>query len=62
MEPKKTARRSKLGLDVSRQNAASSKAGSKAETGNTPYRDEYLVDHGPDPDEPLDVTESGHEF
>ena len=26
------------------------------------YRDEFERDFGPDPDEPLDVTESGHEF
>ena len=28
----------------------------------TIYRDEFARDFGPDPDEPLDVTESGHEF
>jgi hypothetical protein len=28
----------------------------------TVYRGEFERDFGPDPDEPLDVTESGHEF
>jgi hypothetical protein len=28
----------------------------------TVYRGEFERDFGPNPDEPLDVTESGHEF
>jgi hypothetical protein len=30
--------------------------------GRTAYREEYQRDYGPDLDEPLDGTESGHEF
>lgn len=33
-----------------------------APAGRTAYREEYQCDHGPDLDEPLDQTESGHEF
>jgi hypothetical protein len=33
-----------------------------AAAGRTAYRDEFERDFGPDLDEPLDVTESGHEF
>jgi hypothetical protein len=30
--------------------------------GRTAYREEFQRDYGPDPDEPLDRAESGHEF
>lgn len=30
--------------------------------GRTAYREEYQCDYGPDRDEPLDETESWHEF
>jgi len=33
-----------------------------AAAGRTAYREEFQRDHGPDLDEPQDVTESGHEF
>lgn len=31
-------------------------------TSNAAYREEYQRDHGPDFEEPLDMTESGHEI
>ncbi len=37
-------------------------AGPMAAVGRTAYREEYKRDYGPDLDEPLDGTESGHEF
>ena len=37
-------------------------AGAGVPAGRTPYRDEFELDHGPDLDEALDETESGHEF
>jgi hypothetical protein len=41
---------------------ASTKGGAGAAAGRTAYREEYQRDYGPDRDEPLDGTESGHEF
>ena len=40
---------------------ASTKGGAVAAAGRTAYREEYQRDHGPDLDESIDGTESGHE-
>jgi hypothetical protein len=41
---------------------AGTKNGAGAAAGRTAYREEYQRDYGPDPDEPLDRTESGYEI
>ena len=37
-------------------------AGARVPAGRTPYREEFERNYGPDLDEALDETESGHEF
>jgi hypothetical protein len=62
MKARKIIRRTKETDGVSNQGAVSGKAGAKPAAGSAAYREDYLSDHGPDLDEPLDKTESGHEF
>ena len=62
-EARKSRLYSKVGQDKGCHDAARAKrrAGVLASAA-TAYRAEFERDFGPDLDEPLDVTESGHEF
>lgn len=64
-EPSKSQHHSKARREDPSHGAARTQrrgAGGAAAAGRTAYRDEFERDYGPDPDEPLDRTESGHEF
>jgi hypothetical protein len=62
MKARKIIRQTKELDGTSNQGSVSGKAGAKPPEGSAAYREDYLSDHGPDLDEPLDKTESGHEF
>ena len=62
-EPRNSGHHTKLHQEKTYHGAASKGAGTVAvAAGRTAYREEYQRDYGPDLDEPLDGTESGHEF
>jgi hypothetical protein len=62
MKARKIIRQTKEPDGASNQGSVSGKAGAKPAEGSATHREDYLSDHGPDLDEPLDKTESGHEF
>jgi hypothetical protein len=47
---------------VHQENSYLGVVGARAAAGRTAYREEFQRDYGPDLDEPLDGSESGHEF
>jgi hypothetical protein len=47
---------------VHQENSYPGVVGARAAAGRTAYREEFQRDYGPDLDEPLDGSESGHEF
>ena len=61
-DPRKSERHTKVQQQKKYYGVASMKGGARAAAGRTAYREEYQRDYGPDLDESLDVTESGHEF
>jgi hypothetical protein len=61
-EPREIQRHPKVHQGKKYHGVASTKGGAAASVvGRTAYREEYQRDYGPDLDEPLDGTESGHE-
>jgi hypothetical protein len=62
-KPKNSGHHTKVRQEETYHSEASTKGGGGAvATDRTAYREEYEHDYGPDLDEPLDGTESGHEF
>jgi len=62
-KPRNSEHHTKVRQERTYHSEASNKGGGEAvATGRTAYRGEYERDYGPDLDEPLDGTESGHEF
>jgi hypothetical protein len=62
-EPRNNRQHTKVHQEKKYHRVASRKGGAEAVTaGRTAYREEYQRDYGPDLDEPLDGTESRHEF
>ena len=62
-EPRKIEHHTKVQQQKKCYGVASTKGGAAAAVaGRTAYREEYQCDYGPDLDESLDGTESGHEF
>jgi len=60
-EPRNTEHHTKMHKEKTYHGVASTKGGAGAvAAGRTAYREEYQRDYGPDLDEPLDGTESGH--
>jgi hypothetical protein len=64
MEPRKREHHAKVRKENAYHGAAHTKHGAGVATaaGRTAYREEFERNYGPDLDEPLDGTESGHEF
>ena len=61
-EPREIPHHPKVHQGKKYHGVASTKGGATASVaGRTAYRDEYQRDYGPDPDESIDGTESGHE-
>jgi hypothetical protein len=62
-EPSDSERHTKIHQEKTYHDIAITKdsAGPMA-AGRTTYREEYQCNYGPDLDEPVDGTESGHEF
>ena len=60
-EARKSQHRPKSHRENTYRIAARTKPGAEA-AGRTKYREEFERDYGPDLDEPLDSTETGHEF
>ena len=62
-EPRNSKHHTKVHQQKKFYDVASTKGGAAvAVSGRTAYREEFQRDYGPDLDESLDVTESGHEF
>jgi hypothetical protein len=62
-EPRNSKHHTKVHQQKKFYDVASTKGGAAvAVSGSTAYREEFQRDYGPDLDESLDVTESGHEF
>jgi hypothetical protein len=62
-EPRNSEHHTKVHQEKTYHGLASTKGGAWAvAAARTAYREEYQRDYGPDLDEPLDRTESGHEF
>ena len=62
-EPRSSEHRTKVHQENTHYGVASPSGGAWAVVaGRTAYREEFQRDYGPDLDESLDVTESGHEF
>ena len=62
-DPRSDERHTKVRRQKKYYGVASTKGGAAAVAGRTAYREEYQRDYyGPDLDESLDGTESGHEF
>ena len=63
-ESKNSEHPTKVREEETYRRAPSTKGGavSAVVAGRTAYREEYQHDYGPDRDEPLDETESWHEF
>jgi hypothetical protein len=61
-EPRYSEHHTKVHLEKAYHDVASTKGGARAAAGRSAYREEFQRDYGPDRDEPLDGTESGHEF
>jgi hypothetical protein len=61
-EPRNSEYHTKVHRENSYPGVASPKGGARAAAGRAAYREEFQRDYGPDLDEPLDGTESGHEF
>jgi hypothetical protein len=62
-EPRKSEHHPKVHQQKKYYGVASTKGGAAAAVvGRTAYREEYQRDYGPDLDESLDGTESGHEI
>ena len=60
-ESRKSQLRPKGHRENAHRLAARAKPGAEA-AGRTNYREDFERDYGPDLDEPLDGTETGHEF
>ena len=61
-EPRNSENHTKVHQENPYHGVASTKGGAGAAVGRMAYREDYQRDYGPDPDELLDGTESGHEF
>ncbi len=62
-EPRNNEHHTKVHQEKTYYRVARAKGGAGVvAAGRTAYREEYQRDFGPDLDEPLDGTESGHEF
>jgi hypothetical protein len=60
-ESRNSEHHTKMHQEKTYHGVASTKGGAGAvAAGRTAYREEYQRDYGPDLDEPLDRTESGH--
>ena len=60
--PKPVQRRPKVRWEEPRRGAPDAVDAGRVTTDRTTFREDFQLDHGPDLDEPLDGTESGHEF
>jgi hypothetical protein len=61
-EPRKSERHPKVQQQRNYYGVASAKGGAGAAAGRTAYREQHQRDYGLDLDEPLDGTESAHDF
>jgi hypothetical protein len=61
-EPRKSEHYRKARQGKTYHGIASQKGGASAAAGRATYREEYQHDKDPHPDEPLNRTESEHEF
>ena len=62
-EPRNSEHHTKVHQAKTYHGVASPKGGAGTmAAGRTAYREEFQRDYGPDLDESLDVTETGHEF
>jgi hypothetical protein len=61
-EPRNSEHHTKVHQEKTYHGVASTKGGAGAAVGRIAYREDYQRDYGPDLDELLDGTESGHEF
>jgi hypothetical protein len=62
-EPRNSEHHTKVYQEETHHGVASPKDGAGiVAAGRSAYREEFQRDYGPDLDESLDVTESGHEF
>jgi hypothetical protein len=63
MEPRNSEHHAKIHHEKTYHGVASPKGGAAiVAAGRSAYREEFQRDYGPDLDESLDVTESGHAF
>ena len=60
--PRNSENHTKVHQEKTYHGVASTKGGAGAAVGRMAYREDYQRDYGPDLDELLDGTESGHEF
>ena len=61
-EPRNSENHTKVHQEKTYHGVASTKGGAGAAVGRMAYREDYQRDYGPELDELLDRTESGHEF
>lgn len=61
-EPRNSEHHTKVHQEKTYHGVASTKGGAGAAVGRMAYREDYQRDYGPDLDELLEGTESGHEF
>jgi len=61
-EPRNSENHMKVHQEKTYHGVASTKGGAGAAVGRMAYREDYQRDYGPDLDELLEGTESGHEF
>jgi hypothetical protein len=60
-DPRDSEQRTRGRQENTYRGLAGTSGGAWAVAGRTAYREEFQRDYGPDPDEPLDSTESGRE-